>query len=192
MFGKLYLDGRCMSQNNKNLHDTAALRALAGGEDWNLNEASAIPTSRPASPGEPISLTPANDGNTISQVGILPSPAKPGNPMARNTAANSSTNSRNGTTRYAARQNAHAGIHFRKTIIPLLLAMAIVLIGLGVFTLTKVNNSSPEAIAKNPILDNGTLFAGVSITLGMFLIAGSLFFQYEIKKHHRQNSGGKK
>jgi len=73
-----------------------------------------------------------------------------------------------------------------------LLVMAIVLISLGGFTLMKVNNSSPEAIAKNPILDNGTLFAGVTMTLGLFLIAGSLFFHYEVKKHHRQNGGGKK
>ncbi|MBN1556204.1 MAG: hypothetical protein JXA11_15795 [Phycisphaerae bacterium] len=100
--------------------------------------------------------------------------------------------SRKGTSRAAGRPNYHVGIQFRKTIIPLLLVMALILIALGAFTLVKVNNSSPEAIADNPFLENGKLFAGVSIALGVCLIAGGAFFHYEVKKHHLENGGGKK
>ena len=97
-----------------------------------------------------------------------------------------------GGNRRHYRQNYNVGIHFRKTIIPILLVMAIILIALGVFTHMKVKNSTPETIANNPFLEHGGLFAGVSIALGVCLIAGSLFFHYEVKKHHRANGGGKK
>lgn len=183
-----------MSQENQNLHDTAALRALASGELLNSDENPPFVPSTDAPPAD-VSNTvlPGSGGQYVPQADPSQSPAPAANPTSRNIFSNGgTTNSRAAASRAASRQNVHAGIHFRKTIIPLLLVMAIVLVALGVFTLMKVNSSSPEVIAKNPILDNGTLFAGVTITLGLCLIAGSLFFHYEVKKHHRENGGGKK
>lgn len=186
-----------MSQEKQNLHDTAALRALAMGEviledsEKNEEESEFIADSRSADASYKVLA--GTDGKYVSESKLPKSPTTSVNPPSRNTPADGgTTNSRGGGKRISNRQNYHVGIQFRKTIIPLLLLMAIILVAVGVFTLVKVKNSSPEVISNNPFLDNGTLFAGVSITLGVCLIIGSLFFHYEVRKHHRENGGGKK
>jgi hypothetical protein len=182
-----------MSQKKQSLHDTAALRALAGGEDLlgeyeedyvsDAQEQSAKTSYTVLAGAKEEQVPQSGSHNKSTKSTEIPSsnvPSKRG-----------TTTPRGGGNRFTNRPNYHVGIQFRKTIIPLLLLMALVLIALGVFTLVKVNNSSPEVIANNPFLDNGTLFAGVSITLGVCLIAGSIFFHYEVRKHHRENGGGK-
>lgn len=185
-----------MSQQKRNLHDTAALRALASGKDF-LEEPEEhkehdAPSVNAHSVDASYKVLAGADGKYVPESRRSTSPASSAVPSSRTPANGGTTNSRGGGNRIANRQKYHVGIQFRKTIIPLLLLMAILLIAVGVFTLMKVKNSSPEMIANNPFLDNGGLFAGVSIALGVCLIAGSLFFHYEVRKHHRENGIGKK
>ncbi|MBN1942298.1 MAG: hypothetical protein JW849_03290 [Phycisphaerae bacterium] len=181
-----------MSREKPNLYDTAALRALAEGVDFPAEREENYSPSETPSPKTAHTINTKLDGRYVGEPRSRQPMRNMENPLQNQTSNGISAAPRRRATRVTGRANYHAGIHFRKTIIPLLLLMAIILVAAGVFTLVKVNNSSPELIANNPFLSNGKLFAGVSISLGVCLIAGSLFFQYEVRKHHRQNGSGKK
>lgn len=185
-----------MSQDNKSLHDTAALRALAGDEELpeelegqNEFEGQYIFETTEEAVEMSSRASAETDGDSASESQSLADAAA--DVFSRQASTPTHSSGTNGGAKRYHRPNYHVGIQFRKTIIPVLLAMAMILIALGIFTLVKVNKSSPQTIANNPFLDNGGLFAGVSIALGACLIAGSLFFHYEVRKHRREN-GGKK
>lgn len=172
-----------MSQENQNLHDTAALRALAGG--LNVGNEYESPTELPAEEHFAQGLVSALDdsqGQYASDDEEFDAPAAE---PTEEVNGSSPSPRRARMNQFAGKQKRHAGMQFRKTAIPLLLVMALVLVALGVVTLIKVNQTDPEVVADNPFLANGTLFAGVSIALGVCLIAGGLFFQYEVRKHHK-------
>lgn len=170
-----------MSQDNRNSHVTAALRALADGQE--ISDVGSVAPSRTF-----LAAMVETDGRYVPES----DPPKVSSPPADLSDLPSQTRppfSSGGGHRAVPRQNSHAGILFRRTIIPLLLAMAVILVALGVFTLVKIHRSSPETVANNPFLANGSLFAAISFSLGACLILGSAFFHYEVKKHFRQNGG---
>jgi hypothetical protein len=174
-----------MSQDERKLHNADALRALANGEILPGESEEHENGRRPSNasqiaPGQYSSDSGQSDSSEAEDS------------LSWSVPADGATRKSRRNANMARRQNYHAGIQFRKTFIPLLLVMAMILIAVGIATLVKVKGSSPEAIANSPFLDNGSLFAGISITLGLCLIVGSAIFHYEIRKHHRETNGGGK
>ena len=154
---------------NNSLHDTAALRALAdGGDNLDVNEPDAEEETETSAPtaGE------RNDADPLSSLA---------EPQASSVAAGGATNKIRAAK--STLQPAHAvSVQFRKLAVPLLFFMAALLIVAGIFTLKKVSGADPEDLAGNPLLENGRLFAGISIAMGVCLAEGGLFFLHEIRK----------
>ena len=157
---------------NNSLHDTAALRALADGEDLGVNEPDAEEETETSAP----TVNEQNDADPLSSLA---------EPQASSVAAGGAANKvRAGKNTL---QQAHAvSIQFRKLAVPLLFFMAALLIVAGIFTLKKVSGTDPEDLAGNPLLENGRLFAGISIALGVCLAEGGLFFLHEIRKARKR------
>ena len=81
-----------------------------------------------------------------------------------------------------AQQAGQTSIQFRKTAIPLLLVMAGILVVIGIATLVITSGQEePNALA-----ENRGLFAGLSFFLGVCLIGGAMFFQFEVSRAKKQ------
>lgn len=87
-----------------------------------------------------------------------------------------------------------AGMQFRKTAIPLLLIMAVALLGMGGYMMHRVGQADEIDKAENALLRHGNLFVGIAFILGFCLLAGAGYFQYEVIAHKRkqkqQNGNG--
>jgi hypothetical protein len=158
------------------LHDTAALRALAGGEDVTSDAPTEGPEASedemfPDEPGEYSAVGAEILSTCEDETGQAEFP----------TASSAPRRVRNAQM---AVQQAHAlSIQFRKTAIPLLFVLAGLLLVVGGFTWLKVSGADPEELVGNPLLENGKLFSAIAIVLALCLIAGGAFFHHEIKRH---------
>ena len=139
----------------QNLHDTAALRALAEGEVLDANIA---PQDEELNLIQPAS----EDAESVSN--------------------------KEQTAKFNNNQVKSAGMQFRKTTIPLLYLLGIILWSIGGVTIGKVTGAEPGQYEGNPLLENGILFSIVSIIMGCLLIAGGIFFHYEVRKAEKLNA----
>ena len=84
---------------------------------------------------------------------------------------------------FKSQHSAQTAHHFRKTAIPLLMTMGVVLILVGVTVLVMKADYHPEYAAdENLLLENGKLFSGICIFLAVVLIGGAGFFHVEISR----------
>jgi cobalamin biosynthesis Mg chelatase CobN len=87
-----------------------------------------------------------------------------------------------------------AGMQFRKTAIPLLLIMAVALLGMGAYMMHRLGEADEIDKAENALLRHGNLFVGIAFVLGICLLAGAGYFQYEVfankRKQKKQESNG--
>ncbi|GEM_PF-2821623 len=152
----------------ENLHDTAALRALAQGEVM----AADLTDCHEDSPGDcPEHI----DLDNVSH-------AEP---------ARGQVSRKVRSAKFTGKQAHSAAMQFRKTAIPLLYVMGVMLWVVAGITLAVVAKFEPSRLEGNPLLENGTAFSIISILLGCCLIAGGVFFHFEVKKTegNRENSG---
>ena len=152
----------------ENLHDTAALRALAQGEVM----AADLTDCHEDSPGDcPEHI----DLDNVSH-------AEP---------ARGQVSRKVRSAKFTGKQAHSAAMQFRKTAIPLLYVMGVMLWVVAGITLAVVAKFEPSRLEGNPLLENGTAFSIISIILGCCLIAGGVFFHFEVKKTegNRENSG---
>lgn len=176
------------------LNDTAALRALSGNEDIMNDTSMGVPQDEAllnaglsgaiAQQAERISGGGSEEPDTdwVRRQEKQPSSAsKQTSSLKANRAANQSRAAK--LKREQARATA---MQFRKTAIPLLLIMGVVLLGMGGYMVHLVGGADEIDKAENALLKHGNLFAGIAFVLGVCLIAGAGFFQYEVLAEKRK------
>ena len=81
-----------------------------------------------------------------------------------------------------SKQSTHT---LRKTGIPLLITMGVLLLIVGVWTINIGQSYDPTRPGGNALKDNWVLFASASILLGVLLIGAAAFLQYEMVKFNK-------
>ena len=142
-------------QDNNKLHDTAALRALAG------EEIASPPAEHPET-RESVDLD-SHEGARID-VPIITSARQ-----ARQ-------------TKFSNKRSEVLGLQFRKIAIPALLGVGVILWVIGGLTIWMKNNTPAEVVKQNQLLVNAELFMWICIIMGVMLVGGAIFFLVELKK----------
>lgn len=162
-----------------NLHDTAALRALADGIDHTQE------IEEPDAPAE----EPAGD----PEVKVMPSQINPRlgvNPVVgfdpTDTPDRPATTRKDRAKKFQARQSTHSTHAFRKTAIPLLIGMGVLLVFIAAITMYLKSGMTEEQIANNKLMENGGLFSLICVALGICLIAGAGFFHMEVTRDKKK------
>ncbi len=157
-----------------NLHDTAALRALADGFDH---------TQEVEEPDQP-----AEESDEIMPTQIDPELGV--NPAIRLAAPDdqprSAVSRKDRAKQFQARQSTHSTHAFRKTAIPLLIGMGVLLIFIAGITMYLKSGMTEEQIAENKLMQNGGLFAAICVVLGICLVAGAGFFHMEVSRDKKK------
>lgn len=172
-----------MSEENDNLHDTAALRSLAMSLD-DTSDDDVTPPPAPHHDAEPVTtddfFEAAAEGKPAEVEEVVTFDSEEREELVR---VETGTKQINGVA-IAHIQTLRRTIQLRKVGIPILSTIAVILFFISGATLYQANHALPEQIYGNPLLANAGLFAGISTFLGVALLAGVGFFAFEISRYN--------
>jgi hypothetical protein len=155
------------------MHDTAALRALSDGYDPEISQ------------GDPTLARAEEDAAGHDQaLSALGESVEPPADSYRQRQSDAQSRS----NRMADQHQRTMAMEFRKIAIPLLLVMAVLLVGIGVTTLIIGGQADETTRQGNALLRHGGLFATVAFVLGGCLLLGGIVFHFEVRRH-KKNTG---